>query len=57
MNCVCGGVYLAPKSVEHSSQGNLGKSEIFRMLQKAKETIHDWLEGPAFLIRPAGPVF
>lgn len=52
-----GGVYLAPKAVEHSSQGNLGKSEFFRMLQKATETIYDWLEGPAFLIRPAGPVF
>lgn len=60
MNCVYvwgGGVYLAPKAVEHSSQGNLCKSEFFRILQKATETIHDWLEGPAFLLRPAGPVF
>ena len=56
--CVCvGGVYLAPKAVEHSSQGNLGKREFFRMLQKATETTHDWLEGPAFLKRSAGPVF
>lgn len=51
------GVYLAPKAVEHSSQGNLGKSKFFRMLQKATETTHDWLEGPAFLKRSAGPVF
>ena len=52
-----GGVYLAPKAVEHSSQGNLGKSKFFRMLQKATETTHDWLEGSAFLKRSAGPVF
>ena len=34
---VCGGVYLAPKAVEHSSQGNLGKSEFLECCRRQQK--------------------